>query len=106
MRVWHELGLELWDVDIESTIESRRGNTDEIVCRHKTLHARKRWRSITKLIPANVVESLDVTHANLICVLQQKVTYDNAFYSTTAPIMLWGALPCGGTELGCLATND
>ena len=102
MRVWHELGLELCDVDIESTSESRRGNTDEIVCRHKTLHARKRWRSTTKLIPANVVESLDVHHANPICVLQQKVTYDNVLYSTTAPIELWGHSHAAEMSLGVL----
>jgi len=101
--VWHQVGLELGDIDIQGAIESQRGSQGGDNLGQQSVQVGVGWALDVQVAAADIVESLVVVHDGHISVLQQGVdAQDSVVWLHHSGGHLW-ARPDSEGELGLLA---
>ena len=71
--VWHQIGLELIEVNIESTIESERSSDGGDNLTNQTIQIGISWPLNIQITTANIVNGLVVNHESTIGMIQSGV---------------------------------
>lgn len=104
--VWHQVGLELGDVDVEGTIESEGGSQGRDDLRDESVQVGVGWSLDVELSSANIVDGLVVQHDGNVSVLQEGVGGQDGVVrldDSGRDLRRWVH---GETELGLLAVVD
>ena len=71
--VWHQIGLELVEVNIESTIKTERGSNGGDNLTNQTIQIGISWPLNIQITTADIVNSLVVNHESTIGMIQSGV---------------------------------
>ena len=82
--VWHKVGLELGDVNVECTIKSEGSSQGGDHLRDKTVQVGVGWALDAEAATADVIDSLVVKHDGEVGVLKERVASTALYGSTTA----------------------
>ena len=75
--VWHQIGLELVEVNIKSTIKAERGSNGRDNLTNQTIQIGVSWPFNIQITAANIVNSLVVNHESTIRMIQSGVGGQN-----------------------------
>jgi hypothetical protein len=101
--VWHQVGLELSDIDVEGTIESEGGSERGDNLSDKSVQVGVGWSLNVKVSSADIVDGLVVEHNSDIGVLKERVGgEDGVVWFNNSGGDLWGWVD-GESELGFLS---
>merc|ERR1719326_407095 len=104
--VWHQVGLEFSDIDVEGTIESQRSSEGGNGLGDESVEVGVGWSLDVELSSADIVDSFVVQHDGDISVLEQGVGGKNGVvWLDNGGGDLWGWVD-GETELGLFAVID
>jgi hypothetical protein len=88
--VWHKIGLELRDIDVEGTIESERGSQRGHNLGNQSVQVGVGWALDVQVAAAHIVQGFVIKTEGAISVLQQRVGGQH--------VVVW--LDDGGSDLG------
>jgi hypothetical protein len=77
-RVWHKVGLELSKIDVEGTIEPKRGGDRGHDLGDETVEVGVGWALNVEIAAADIVERLVVEHDGHISVLKKRVDTEHS----------------------------
>jgi len=101
--VWHQVGLELSDIDVEGTIESEGGSERGDNLSNKSVQVGVGWSLNVEVSSADIVDGLVVEHNSDIGVLKERVGgEDGVVWFNNGGGDLWGWVD-GESELGLLS---
>ena len=104
--VWHQVGLELSDIDVKGTIESEGGSEGGDNLGNESVKVGVGWSLNVKVSSADIVDSFVVEHDGDIGVLKERVGgQDGVVWLNNGGGDLWGWVD-GETELGFLSVID
>ena len=104
--VWHEVGLELGDIDVEGTIETERGGEGRDDLGDETVEVGVGRTLNVETTTADIVESLVIEHDGDVGVLEEGVgRKDGVVWLNDGGGHLWGWVHAE-TELGLLTVVD
>merc|ERR1711976_734749 len=104
--VWHQVGLEFSDIDVEGTIESQRGSQGRDGLGDQSVQVGVGWSLNVQGSSADIVDGFVIQHNGDISVLQQRVGgQDGVVWLNNGGGDLWGWVH-GETELGLFAGVD
>jgi len=104
--VWHQVGLEFSDIDVEGTIESQRGSQRGDGLGDQSVQVGVGWSLDIELSSADIIDSFVVQHDSDISVLKERVGGQNGVvWLNNGGGDLRGWVD-GETELGLLAVVD
>jgi len=104
--VWHQVGLELSDIDVEGTVESQRGSQRRDGLGDQSVQVGVGWSLDVELSSADIVDSFVVKHNGDISVLEERVGGKNGVvWLNNGGGDLRGWVD-GETELGLFAVID
>jgi len=104
--VWHEVGLELSDIDVKGTIESEGGGQRGDNLGDESVEVGVGWSLDVQSSSADIVDSFVVKHNGDISVLEEGVSgQDGVVWLNNSSGDLWGWVD-GETELGLLTVID
>ena len=75
--VWHQVSLELSDINVESTVESEGGSQGRDNLSNKSVQVGVRWSFNVEVAPANIVQSLVVKAKCTVSVLKKGMSRKN-----------------------------
>jgi len=104
--VWHQVGLELSDIDVKGTIESEGGSEGGDNLGNESVKVGVGWSLNVEVSSADIVDSFVVEHDGDIGVLKERVGgQDGVVWLNNGGGDLWGWVD-GETELGFLSVID
>ena len=104
--VWHEVGLELGDIDVEGTVESEGGSERGDNLGDDSVQVSVGWSLNVEVSSADVVDGFVVEHDGDIGVLKKRVGgQDGVVWLNNGGGDLWGWVD-GETKLGLLSVVD
>ena len=104
--VWHQVSLELSDIDVKGTIESEGGSEGGDNLGNESVKVGVGWSLNVKVSSADIVDGLVVEHDGDIGVLKERVGgKDGVVWFNNGGGDLWGWVD-GETELGFLSVID
>ena len=104
--VWHQVGLELSNIDVKGTVESEGGSQGGDNLRDESVQVGVGWSLDIEVSSADIVNGLVVEHDGDISVLEEGVGGENGVvWLNNGGGDLWGWVD-GETELGLLAVVD
>merc|ERR1719498_735265 len=104
--IWHQVGLELGDIDVQGTIEAKRCSEGGDDLGEKTVQVGVGWALNVEVPAADIIEGLVVIHDGDISVLEQGMhTKHGVVWLHDRCGNLWAGPDCE-TELGLLAVVD
>jgi len=104
--VWHQIGLELVEVNIKSTIKTERGSNGGDNLTNQTIQVGVGWPLNIQITTADIVQSLVVDLVGHIGVLQQGVDTQHGVVGLDNGGRDLGAAPDGEGDLGLLTVID
>jgi len=104
--VWHQVGLELSDIDVEGTIESEGGGERGDNLSNESVQVGVGWSLNIEVSSADIVDGLVIDHDGDISVLEEGVSGEHrVVWLNNGGGDLWGWVD-GETELGFLTVVD
>merc|ERR1719440_2060860 len=104
--VWHQVGLEFSNINVQGTIESQRGGKGRDGLGDQSVQVGVGWSLNVQLSSADIVDSFVIEHNGDISVLQEGVSGQNGVvWLNNSGGDLWGWVD-GETELRLLAVID
>ena len=104
--VWHQVGLELGDIDVEGTIESEGGSQGGDNLSDESVQVGVGWSLDIEVSSADIVDGLVIEDNGDIGVLEKRVSgEDGVVWLDNGGGDLWGWVD-GETELGLLSVID
>ena len=104
--VWHQVGLELGDIDVKGTIESQGGSEGGDNLSDKSVQVGVGWSLDIKVSSADIIDGLVIEDNGDIGVLKKRVSgEDGVVWLNNGGGDLWGWVD-GETELGLLTVID
>jgi len=104
--VWHQVGLELSDIDVEGTVESEGGGQGGDNLGNESVQVGVGWSLDVKVASADVVDGLVVEHNSDVGVLKEGVGGEHGVvWLNDGGADLWGWVD-GESELGLLSVID
>jgi len=104
--VWHEVGLELSDIDVEGTIESEGGGQGGDNLGDESVEVGVGWSLDVEGSSADIIDGFVIKHNGDVSVLEQRVGgQDGVVWLNNSSGDLWGWVD-GETELGLLTVID
>ena len=104
--VWHEVGLELGDIDVKGTVESEGGSERGDNLGDDSVEVSVGWSLNVEVSSADVVDGLVVEHDGDVGVLKKRVGgQDGVVWLNNGGGDLWGWVD-GETKLGLLSVVD
>ena len=104
--VWHQVGLELSDIDVEGTIESEGGSQGGDNLGNESVKVGVGWSLNVEVSSADIVDGLVVEHDGDVSVLKERVGGEHGVvWLNNSSGDLWGWVD-GETELGFLSVID
>ena len=104
--VWHQVGLELSDINVESTVESEGGSEGGDNLGNESVQVGVGWSLDVEVSSADIVDGLVVEHDGDIGMLKEGVSGQNGVvWLDNGGGDLWGWVD-GETELGLLSVID
>ena len=104
--VWHQVGLELSDIDVEGTIESQGGCKGGDNLGNDSVQVGVGWSLNIQVSSANIVDSLVIKHDGNIGMLKERVSGEHGVvWLDDSCGDLWGWVN-GEAELGLLSVID
>ena len=89
--VWHQVGLELSNIDVEGTVESERGSQGGNNLRDKSVQVCVGWSLDIEVSSADIIDGLVVENDGDISVLEQRVSgQDRVVWLNNCSGNLWG----------------
>merc|ERR1719453_1095827 len=105
-RVWHEVSLELGNVNVEGAIETQGRGQRRNDLAQQAIQIGVGWALDVEVTAADVVQSLVIHHDGHVCVLEQRVHAQHRVVRLDdSGSDLWAG-PDGETELGFLTVVD
>jgi len=104
--VWHQVGLELSNIDVKGTVESERGGQGRDDLGDESVQVGVGWSLDIEVSSADIINSLIVEHDGDISVLEERVSGKNrVVWLNNSGGNLWGWVH-SETELGFLTVID
>ena len=104
--VWHQVGLELSDIDVKGTVESQRGSQGGDDLSDESVQVGVGWSLNVKVSSGDIIDGLVIKHNSDISVLKKRVSGQNrVVWLNNGCGNLWGWVH-GETELGFLTVVD
>ena len=104
--VWHQVGLELSDIDVEGTVESQRGSQRGDNLSNESVQVGVGWSLNVQISSADIVDSLVIKDNGDIGMLKKRVSgEDRVVWLNNGCGDLWGWVD-GETKLGLLTIID
>ena len=104
--VWHQVGLELSDIDVEGTVESQRGSQRGDNLSNESVQVGVGWSLNVQVSSADIVDSLVIKDDGDIGMLEKRVSgEDRVVWLNNGCGDLWGWID-GESKLGLLTIID
>ena len=104
--VWHQVGLELSDIDVKGTIESEGGSQTGDGLSNESVQVGVGWSLDIKISSADVIDGFVINHNGDISVLKKRMGgEDGVVWFNNGGGDLWGWID-GESELGFLTIVD
>ena len=104
--VWHQVSLELSDIDVKGTVESQRGSQRGDNLSNESVQVGVGWSLNVQVSSADIVDSLVIKDNGDIGMLKKRVSgEDRVVWLNNGGGNLWGWVD-GETELGLLSVVD
>ena len=104
--VWHQVGLELGDINVEGTIESEGGGQGRDDLGNESVQVGVGWSLDIEVSSADIVNGLVIDHNSNIGMLEEGVSgQDGVVWLNNGGGDLWGWVD-GESELGFLTVID
>jgi hypothetical protein len=104
--IWHQIGLELGDINVQSTIESEGGSEGGDNLGNESVQVGVGWSLDIKISSADVIDGFVINHNGDISVLKKRMGgEDGVVWFNNGGGDLWGWID-GESELGFLTVID
>ena len=104
--VWHQVGLELSDIDVKGTIESKGGSQGRDNLGNDSVEVGVGWSLDVKVSSANIINSFVVDHEGTVRVFQGSMSGQNGVVGLNNSGGYLGCWVDGEFKLGFLAVVD